>query len=100
MENLKIIEINLPDFTAMPHLSSVTAAYEVNDTYKVLIARSGIITHVRIRRKDDQPITNYQIFQEIKNKFIGEEKEAVQVFPKKSNYIDNYSLGMIFGYQI
>jgi len=70
----------------------------VNATFKVLIANANGVKHLRIRRLDDLPITEYSIFQQIKNHFLGEEVVAVQVFPKASDYIDNSNTYHIFSW--
>jgi len=91
--------IPLPDISSRPHLETVFEAWEINETYIVLIAQTEKYKHLRIRRKDDKPITHYRIFQEIKNRFFGDEVEAVQVFPKKSNYVDNTNTYHIFSWE-
>lgn len=42
------------------------AAYIVDNVYKVYIAKTGKYTHIRIRRIDDKPISNFKDFQAIK----------------------------------
>jgi len=65
----------------------------------VLIANTKGVKHLRIRRLDDLPITEYSIFQQIKNYFLGEEVVAVQVFPKASDYIDNSNTYHLFSWE-
>jgi hypothetical protein len=38
-------------------------------------------------------------FQAIKNEFLGDEAEAIEVFPKVSNYIDNTNTYHLFSWQ-
>lgn len=97
---MNIIEISDIDSLKInhPHLNTVKKAYVVNGVYNVYIAQTGIYTHIRIRRIDNQPISCFSDFQEIKNKFLGDEAEAVQVFPKKSNYVDNSNTYHLFSW--
>ena len=44
--------------------------------------------HVIIRRLDRQPIHNWTHFQQIKNEVLGEECEAVEMYPKESRLVD------------
>lgn len=98
---MKIVEIQ--DIEALkinhPHLQTVKQAYIVNGLYRVYLAQTKKYTHLRIRRLDDQPISSFSDFQEIKNRFLGEETEAVQVFPKVSNYVDNSNTYHLFSWQ-
>lgn len=93
IENIEALKIN------HPHLSTVKQAYIVDDIYRVYLAQTGKYTHLRIRRIDDKPFPNFRDFQEIKNHFLGEETEAIQVFPKVSNYVDNSNTYHLFSWQ-
>ena len=79
-----------------PHLNTVTEAYIVDNFYKVYIAQTGKYKHLRIRRIDDLPISSFSDMQNIKNRFFGEEAEAIQVYPKVSNYINNTNTYHLF----
>lgn len=98
---MEIIEIqNIEDIKLNhPHLYSVIQAYVVDHMYKVYIAKTGKYTHIRIRRIDDKPISDFKDFQAIKNQFLGEETEAIQVYPKVSNYIDNSNTYHLFSWE-
>lgn len=96
---LSIQKAALPNTASHPHLATVKEAWIVNDTFKVLIANTNGVNHLRIRRLDDLPITEYGIFQQIKNHFLGEEVVAVQVFPKASDYIDNSNTYHLFSWE-
>ena len=90
---------NLADIKANhPHLHSVYAAYVVDNMYRVYLAKTGKYTHIRVRRLDDKPICNFADLQEIKNRFLGEESVAVQVFPKVSRYINNSNTYHMFSW--
>ena len=93
------ISIPMPDKLTRPHLETVYEAWEVNKKYRVLVAKTSKYLHLRIKRLDNQPICEYKIFQDIKNVFIGEEVEAIQVFPKVSNHIDNTNTYHLFSWE-
>ena len=93
--NLKKIDISELKNT-QSHLNTVESGFIVNELYRVLIARTGKYTHIRIRRLDDKPIISFQDIQDIKNEFIGKKKAAIQVFPKETDYINNTNTYHIF----
>lgn len=97
---MKIFEIKDVESlkTGHPHLHTVQKAYIVDDTYRVYIAYTEKYTHIRIRRLDNQPIHCFSDFQAIKNEFLGKETEAIEVFPKVSNYIDNSNTYHLFSW--
>lgn len=47
---------------------------------------------IMIRRSDSEPIYSWQDLFRIKNELFGDEKEAIQFFPKKSELIDQANL--------
>jgi uncharacterized protein YegJ (DUF2314 family) len=49
----------------------------------------GDVTHITIARKDQMPIRNWQDLQRIKEKICGEDSTGIEIFPKKSNLVDN-----------
>jgi hypothetical protein len=97
-KRLTILGTELPDTNSHPHLTTVQEAWIVNGIYKVMISKTLDVKHVRIRRLDDRPVTEYSIFQQIKNHFLGREVVAVQVFPKMSDYIDNSNTYHLFSW--
>lgn len=69
----------------------------LNSTYSVQVMRDtrkpvGMVTPVGIRRHDQQPITNWNILQRIKDEVIGPDCVAVQVFPAKSDIVDSANM--------
>jgi hypothetical protein len=80
--NLKKIDISELKNT-QSHLNTVESGFIVNELYRVLIARTGKYTHIRIRRLDDKPIISFQDIQDIKNEFIGKKKLQYKFFRKK-----------------
>lgn len=49
-----------------------------------------------IRRNDSQTINGFYELQNVKNKLIGEDVEAYQVFPKKNDLVDVANLYWLF----
>ncbi len=99
MPPLTVKKSELPNLDTHPHLVTVHEAWTVNETYKILLAATNGVSHIRIRRIDNLPITEYQIFQDIKNHFWGADTVAVQVFPKQSDYIDNSNTYHLFTWE-
>jgi hypothetical protein len=65
-----------------------------NDTYEVIVKRldmeeSASGDHLSIKRFDRAPIRNWRHFQQIKNEICGDEREAVELFPRESRIVDN-----------
>jgi len=66
----------------------------LNDKYQVAVRinKSPIegkdIIHLSIKRIDRSPITDWREKQEIKNQIIGEEYEAVELYPAESRLVD------------
>lgn len=95
-EPMVVVKSKLPNVKTHPHLETVHEAFVINNMYSVLIAYTGKITHLRVRRLDNKAIPNYKIFQQIKNRLLGENVVAVQVFPKVKDYIDNTNTYHLF----
>ncbi len=53
-------------------------------------------TKVMVRRSDAEPICNWKDLFRIKNEIFGEEIEAIQFLPKKSELIDSANLYWFF----
>jgi len=47
------------------------------------------IWHLSIKRNDKAPIMDWRDLQDIKNKIVGEECEAIQLFPAESRCVDS-----------
>ena len=69
----------------------------VNDLYQVNIDRDtdshGFgpevkITHVSIKTLDKEPIRDWRHFQQIKNELVGEDVDAIELFPMESRLVD------------
>jgi hypothetical protein len=64
----------------------------MNDTYQVIVrymdTDQGKMTHLSIKRLDKAPCRNWREFQRIKNELVGEEIEAVEIYPAESRLVD------------
>ena len=66
----------------------------MNDTYQVAVTRQApngmpALTSLSIRRRDRQPIHDWRHLQEIKNQLLGEEAEAIELYPAESRKVDS-----------
>ncbi len=61
-----------------------------NDIYQVMTRELGDgIVHINIRRRDGGPILrDWRHFQQIKNELLGEECEAIELYPAESRLVD------------
>lgn len=62
----------------------------VNNLYQVNVEPviDKPMVHLIIRRRDGKPIHNWRHFQSIKNQIVGEECEAVEMYPAESHLVD------------
>jgi hypothetical protein len=62
----------------------------LNDNYQVAVRDLGdSIVHLNIRRRDGGPVLrDWRHFQQIKNELLGEECEAVELYPAESRKVD------------
>lgn len=72
-----------------------------NNKYIVMVHYNEIkndkkYTRVMSRRSDSQPICNWHDLFRIKNEIFGEEVEAIQFLPKKSELLDTANLYWFF----
>jgi len=56
--------------------------------FKNVVRKGRNYIKVMIRRSDSEPIYSWQDMYRIKNEIFGEEVEAIQFFPKKSELVD------------
>lgn len=72
----------------------------VNNLYQVNVEYlPDDMAHVTIRRLDKQPIHNWVHFQRIKNQVLGEDCEAVEIFPKERDLVDAKHHYHLWGYR-
>lgn len=62
----------------------------INDIYQVAVRELGNgVVHINIRRRDGGPILrDWRHFQHIKNEILGEECEAIELYPAESRLVD------------
>ena len=65
--------------------------YWINDLYQVQVAPCGpdnSMLHLCIRRIDGGMFKDWRHFQQIKNEIAGEEREAIELYPRESRKVD------------
>lgn len=68
----------------------------LNRTYSVqLVARNGLEV-LMIRRHDGQAHFPWTDLQKIKDQLVGEQREAVQVFPRKDEIVDSANMAHLW----
>lgn len=62
--------------------------------------RPGVVNavHLSIKRIDQKPVRDWRDLQRIKNQLLGEECEAVELFPAESRLVDNANQFHLWGY--
>lgn len=83
-------DFNVPMCEAVRHLEFLDKQEVfLNDTYQVNIDRSHQkFIWLSIKRRDKQPVTDWRHKQIIKNQLVGEEHEAVELYPAESRLVD------------
>jgi hypothetical protein len=71
----------------------------INDIYQVQKREFGHkLVHLNIRRRDGGPILrDWRHFQQIKNELIGEECEAIELYPAESRKVDSANKFHLWG---
>lgn len=68
----------------------------LNNRYSVQISDVetdwGEVTHLWIRRHDDEPVRSWKDMQRVKNELVGKERTAVEVFPAESQLTDSANI--------
>jgi len=90
---MKIRAINNPNPTTHQHIKGEIKSWYVDDKYIVIYSKTDMYIHIRIGHaacgdKHDIP---YMDIQRIKDEFLGEDKVAIQIFPKKKDFISKDS---------
>lgn len=74
----------------------------VNDLYNVAVSKKtqgGILmTVMAITRHDKGPVHNWRHFQLIKNDIIGEDAEAIEIYPSESRLVDTANTYWLYGF--
>jgi|TARA_R100000231_G_scaffold20218_1_gene19908 hypothetical protein len=81
----------------------------VNDIYEVWVYRKknadslvhnplykGKCTYISIKRKDKKAVHDWRHFQQIKNELVGDEVEAIELYPKESRLHDTVNQYHLF----
>lgn len=73
----------------------------VNDLYQVQVREiDHDATHINIRRRDGGPILrDWRHFQQIKNEILGEECEAIELYPAESRLVDTSNKYHLVGFR-
>lgn len=83
-KNARILGITLDDMLKM-----IDGEWWKNDVYTVVVRElENRGAHLSIRRNDREPVRDWRDFQEIKNRVLGEECEAVELYPAESRRVD------------
>lgn len=74
-------------------LRSLAGEVWINDLYQVSVFRDNnaagqVLIHLSIRRLDREIIHDWRELQEIKNRLVGRECEAVELYPAESRMVD------------
>jgi len=88
---MKYTEVDLKewiDIEVNPHLKFVTKGWITNDRkYFIYYDEIGKFKHLRITVCGIDPVHNYMDLFQIKNDLFGENVQAIEVYPKKSDFI-------------
>jgi hypothetical protein len=81
----------------LPPLHTIDAVesaetYHSRDYRVVLVRLKTGMTHLSVKRFDEQPIHSWQVLQSIKNELVGPEREAVELFPSESRLVDTANI--------
>ena len=90
-ESMDFYGIDEPAARKMLNDEHARCRFFVNDLYQVAVAPCAAgdqMLHVNIRRRDGAAIFDWRHMQQIKNEVAGEEREAVQIFPRESRKVD------------
>jgi hypothetical protein len=71
----------------------------LNEKYQVQVRDHGAITHISIRTLDRSAEHDWRDYQEIKNQVLGEECEAVELYPAESRLVDNANQYHLWGFR-
>lgn len=84
-----------PDALCHPSRSPYLVRFWVNGTYSVQLHRPpafSLIELLMIRRHDEQPVHSWSDLQRIKNELIGNDRMAVEVYPREEDLVDSANM--------
>lgn len=82
-----------------PMLKYADKCWIYDDQYIAAVNEINGFLHLKVRRIDDDPITDFYVFQRIKNRILGDEVVAVQVYPKESDLVDGSNTYHLWSWQ-
>ena len=90
-QRLELKALTIVEIECFESLGDFEDAY-VNNVVSVQVYRRdtgwGLVTHLAVRRHDEQEIAGWDLLQRVKNEVAGENAIAVEVYPKKSELKD------------
>ena len=88
-ECMKIYSIDREAAVKLLKADFLRCKYFVNDRYQVEVRSHGdTFVQLNVRRRDGAPIHDWRDLQQIKNELVGEECEAVELYPAESRKVD------------
>lgn len=96
---MKEYDVDIDGAMKILHQDDHRTTYWINDIYQVAVQELGDnAVHLNIRRRDGGPILrDWRHFQLIKNQLIGEECEAVELYPAESRLVDTSNKFHLWG---
>ncbi len=83
------LKLNITRVQAEAYIkSSEKQKIYINNAYQVILRDCGDIMHLSIKRLDQEAKRDWRHFQRIKNELVGEECEAVEIYPAESRKVD------------
>jgi hypothetical protein len=89
-ETVRVYNVTREEAVAKLEAYEAQCTYWINDLYQVQRREcGGSMVHLNIRRRDGGPIMrDWRHFQQIKNELVGEECEAIELYPAESRKVD------------
>ena len=87
-------DVTFDDFRALADDAVTNRPVYKNDVYQVVVNDVDVgegwppMAHLSIKRIDREPIHDWRDLQEIKNQIVGDECEAVELYPAESRLVD------------
>ena len=90
--NYRVHQVSF-DKETHPHLHLVKKSYRTNCGKYYILEDEVVVNgdpwkHLRVSRTDNKPIHNYMDLLQIKHDLIGGDKVAIEVYPKKSEFVN------------
>ena len=117
-DRIKLISDSMPKGTPraaikevanMAHKDDLNTTCWVSTMFQVLkrmlnddehsLGETWVPTYLSIKRRDQEPIGDWRAKQRLKNALLGEEWEAIEIYPKESRLVDASNQYHLFGWQ-